>query len=49
MGAVRLRQQRYDEAATNFARAIAANPRFSWLYAFHAAALAMAGRVQSRG
>ncbi len=45
LGSVRLRQQRYDEAATNFAKAIAANPRFSTLYAFHAASLAMAGRI----
>ncbi len=41
----RVREQRFDEAASNFAKAVQANPRFSWLYAEQAAALAMAGRI----
>jgi adenylate cyclase len=42
---VRLRQQRYDEAAAFSAKAVQANLRFSTLYAFHAAVLAQAGRI----
>jgi adenylate cyclase len=45
LGSVSLRQQRYDDAATYFAKSIQANPRFSTLYAFHAAALSMADLV----
>jgi adenylate cyclase len=46
LGCVRVRQQRYDDAATFLAKGIQANPRFSTLYAFLAAALAMAGRSE---
>ncbi len=45
-GLVRIRNQRFDEAASNMAKAVRANPRFSWLYAVHAAALALAGRIE---
>ena len=45
LGNVRVRDQRYDEAAAFFANAVQANPRFSTLYAAQAAALAMAGRI----
>jgi len=43
---VRIREQRFDDAAANLARAVQANPRFSVLYVAHAAALALAGRVE---
>jgi len=45
LGAVRLRSQRYDDAAACFGRAVQANPRFSIPYALRAAALALGGRV----
>ena len=45
-GLVRIREQRFDDAAANLARAVQANPRFSVLYVVHAAALALAGRVE---
>jgi len=45
-GLVRIRERRFDEAAANLAKAVQANPRFSWLYVVHAAALALAGRVE---
>ena len=45
-GLVRIREQRFDHAAANLARAVQANPRFSVLYVVHAAALALAGRVE---
>jgi adenylate cyclase len=45
-GLVRIRERRFDDAAANLGRAVQANPRFSWLYAVHAAALALAGRVE---
>jgi tetratricopeptide (TPR) repeat protein len=44
-GFVRLRAGQYDEAASFFARAVQANPRFSTLYADLAASLARAGRI----
>jgi adenylate cyclase len=44
-GLVHIRNQRFDEAASSIAKAGQLNPRFSWLYAVHAAALALAGRV----
>jgi adenylate cyclase len=45
-GFVHIRNQRFDDAAANIAKAVQANPRFSSLYAHHAAALALAGRVE---
>ena len=36
---------RYDQAAAHFAKAVQGNPRFSTLYFFHAASLALAGRA----
>jgi adenylate cyclase len=44
LGSVRLRANRYDEAAAYFAQAVQANPRFSTLYADLTAALELAGR-----
>jgi adenylate cyclase len=44
--AVHIRNQRFAEAASSMAKAVQLNPRFSWLYAAHAAALALAGRVE---
>jgi adenylate cyclase len=44
--AVHIRNQRFAEAASSMAKAVQLNPRFSWLYAVHAAALALAGRVE---
>jgi TolB-like protein/Tfp pilus assembly protein PilF len=46
LGAVRLRLGRYDDAAAHVAKAVQANPRFSVLYALHAAVLVVAGRVE---
>jgi TolB-like protein len=46
VGLVRLREQRYEEGAAALTKAIHANPRFSTLYAFQAAALALAGREE---
>ncbi len=46
LGMLRIRDQRFDEAAMNFAKAAQANARFSALYVFHAAALALAGRME---
>jgi len=43
---VRIRDGRFDEAAVHMARAVQANPRFSTLYFGHAAALALAGRIE---
>jgi TolB-like protein/Tfp pilus assembly protein PilF len=43
---VRIRERRFDEAAAQMAKAVQANPRFSVLYVFHAAALAQAGRIE---
>jgi TolB-like protein/class 3 adenylate cyclase/Tfp pilus assembly protein PilF len=44
VGLVRVREERFTEAALDFARAIQANPQFSTLYVFQSAALALAGR-----
>ena len=38
--------ERYEEAAVNFAKAVHANPRFSWLTAEHAATLALSGQKE---
>jgi adenylate cyclase len=46
LGCVRFREQRYDDAAAFYAKAVQANPRFSSLYAGQAMALAMAGRIK---
>ena len=43
---VRIRDRRFDEAAAHMARAVQANPRFSSLHVVHAAALALAGRIE---
>jgi adenylate cyclase len=45
LGAAALHESRYDEAATHYAKAVQGNPRFSTLYFFHAASLALAGRA----
>jgi adenylate cyclase len=44
-GLVRIRERRFDDAAAHIAKAVLANPRFSHLCAWHAAALALAGRI----
>jgi adenylate cyclase len=44
IGLVRMREGRYAESAVAMAQAIQANPRFSTLYVFQTAALALAGR-----
>jgi tetratricopeptide (TPR) repeat protein len=46
LGLVHIRERRFDEAAADLAKAVQANPRFSVLYVYHAAALALAGRVE---
>jgi adenylate cyclase len=43
---VHMRNQRFAEAASSMAKAVQLNPRFSWFYAAHAAALALAGRAE---
>ena len=45
LGLVRGLAGRLDEAVSFFSKAVQANPRFSFLYAFQAAALAHAGRT----
>jgi adenylate cyclase len=45
IGTVRLRNGRFDDAASYYSKAVQANPRFSVLYALHTSALAQAGRV----
>ena len=46
LGHVAFQEARYDEAASCYAKAVQANPRFSLYYFLHAAALALAGRVE---
>ena len=46
LGTAAVQETRYDEAASHFAKAVQANPRFSSLYVFHAASLALAGRQE---
>jgi adenylate cyclase len=46
LGLVRIRLRNYDDAAAHCAKAVQANPRFSVLYALHAAVLALAGRIE---
>ncbi|MBB3457193.1 TolB-like protein/class 3 adenylate cyclase/Tfp pilus assembly protein PilF [Rhizobium sp. BK313] len=49
LGTAAIQQKRYDEAVSHCARAAQANPRFSTLYFFQAASLALAGRqVEAR-
>ena len=45
LGHVAFQEARYDEAASCYAKAVQANPRFSLYYFLYAAALALAGRV----
>ena len=44
LGSAAIQEARYDAAASHFGKAVQANPRFSTLYFFQAAALALAGR-----
>jgi adenylate cyclase len=46
LGIAACQEARYDEGASHFAQAVQANPRFSALYFFHAASLALAGHVE---
>ena len=46
LATVRLRLQRYDDAAAHFAKAVQANPRFSVPYVLQASTLALAGRSE---
>ncbi|MCV9960689.1 hypothetical protein OIU34_02155 [Pararhizobium sp. BT-229] len=46
LGAAAVVEARYNEAAPHFARAVQDNPRFSTLYFFEAASLALAGRLE---
>jgi adenylate cyclase len=45
-GLVCIRERRCDDAAAHLAKAVQANPRFSVLHVEHAAALALAGRLE---
>ena len=45
IGMVRVRNRQFDDAASFYSKAVQANPRFSVPYAFHASALAHAGRL----
>jgi TolB-like protein/class 3 adenylate cyclase/Tfp pilus assembly protein PilF len=44
LGTAATQEERFDDAALDFANSVQANPRFSTLYFFQAAALALAGR-----
>jgi adenylate cyclase len=46
LGAAAVQEARYDEAASHYAKAVQATPRFSTAYFFHAASLALAGRQE---
>ena len=46
LGTVRMREGRFDEAASQYSKAVQANPRFSVSYALYTAALAQAGRTE---
>jgi adenylate cyclase len=46
LGHVAFQEARYDDAASCYAKAVQANPRFSLLYCIQAAALALAGRLE---
>ena len=41
-----IQEARYEDAASHYANAVQANPRFSTLYFIRAAALALAGRAE---
>ena len=49
LGHVAVYEAHYDEAVSNYAKAVQANPRHSWLYFCQAVALALAGRVEEAG
>jgi tetratricopeptide (TPR) repeat protein len=49
LGDVAVVEGRYDEAASQYAKAVQANPRFSVAYFCQAIALALAGRVEEAG
>ncbi|MFO1058845.1 MAG: adenylate/guanylate cyclase domain-containing protein [Dongiaceae bacterium] len=49
LGAAALQEAQYDAAASHFADAVQASPRFSTLYFFQAASLALAGRQEEAG
>jgi len=46
LGHVAFQEARYNEAASHYATAVQANPRFSLYYFLQAAALALAGRLE---
>jgi adenylate cyclase len=46
LGHVAFHEARYDEAASHYAKAVQANPRFRLYYFLQAAALALAGRAE---
>ena len=46
LGHVAFQEARYDEAASCYAMAVQAAPRFNLYYFLHAAALAQAGRLE---
>jgi adenylate cyclase len=46
LGAAAVQEAHYDEAASHFAKAVQASPRFSTLYFFQVASLALAGRKE---
>jgi adenylate cyclase len=45
LGTAAIQEAHYDEAASHYAKAVQANSRFSTLYFFQAASLALAGRM----
>jgi adenylate cyclase len=45
IGIAAIQEERYADAASSFANAVQANPRFSSLYAFQAAAMTLAGQL----
>ena len=49
LGHVAFQEAHYDEAASCYAKAVQANPRFSLYYFLQAVALALAGRVEEAG
>ena len=49
LGHVAVVERHYDEAASHYAKAVQANPRFSVAYFCQAIALALAGRVEEAG
>jgi tetratricopeptide (TPR) repeat protein len=49
LGHVALVEERYDEAASHYGKAVITSPRFSIAYFCQAIALALAGRVEEAG